>query len=636
MSDWQRDSLELGLDSREFRVSLPDAEVTDFRTRVWQGKDVPRALEELKPHYPTIPHALFHAMKVGDDAGLTLLGEKESDPLETRRWADIAMEAHRIAARLASKGIAKGDRVMLVLPTSVELITTFFGIQLLRAVPVPTYPPAMLERAESAIEKMQKIADSAKVRAVVTNRKLRLLIGELARDDRPLVSTENLLGDGELGEVQRRIRRSEPAFVQYTSGSTGNPKGVVLSHANIVANVHAIGQALEINRHDVTVSWLPLYHDMGLIGTLLFSIYWRIPLVLMSPSAFLLNPRRWLQAMTDYRGTLCAAPNFGYARCVKRVRDLEGLDLSSWRIALNGAEPVNAKTLDAFSEKFGAVGFRKKTFFPVYGLAEATLAVSFPGVHDEPITETVDRERLAFGHAEPAQEGARSVTLVSVGTSVPGHQVFVVDAHGQELPEREVGHVVVRGPSTMQGYLDEPERTREVLRDQTLWTGDLGYRSEGQLYVTGRVKDLIIVRGKNYYAEDMEVVAEQIDGVRAGCCVAFGVYDEEKASDLLVVVAETKLEDEQAQKILATSVAERVQTACGLRVDEVVLVPPGTIPKTSSGKRQRALCRDLYLRDELETRRTSTLKLAMVFARSGVGFVGAQMGKLLKRRPTHD
>jgi acyl-CoA synthetase (AMP-forming)/AMP-acid ligase II len=396
-------SLEVNLgEPREFRVSIPDVALEDFRTKAWTRADLEH--HKLEPYHPTLVHAFAYLAKVGGDTGVTLLPERATDPVEHRTWASLVSEAQKVAARLAGEGIRRGDRVLVVLPTSWEFLVTFFALGFLRAVPVPGYPPAMLERAELALDKLQRIAAHAGVKMVITTRRIRLIIGELATDAHPIVSTERLALPGPTGPIESRFRRSEPAFVQYTSGSTGHPKGVVLTHANLIANVHAMGQALRVNREDVGVSWLPLFHDMGLIGVLFFCIYWRLPLVLMSPTAFLMDPRRWLQAITDYRGTLSPAPNFGYSRCLKRVRELEGLDLSTWRIALNGAEPVSARTLDEFVEHFGPVGFRRSTFLPVYGLAEASLG-------DLPDRRRrVDHRQRRSGGARERRRGSRDRT----------------------------------------------------------------------------------------------------------------------------------------------------------------------------------------------------------------------------------
>jgi len=379
---------------------------------------------------------------------------------------------------------------------------------------------------------------------------------------------------------------------------------------------------------------LPLYHDMGLIGTLLFSIYWRLPLVLMSPTAFLVKPARWLAAIHRFRGTLSASPNFGYARCVRHVRaaQRQGLDLSCWRVALNGAEPVNAKTLLEFEQAFAPNGFSPAAMLPVYGLAEASLAVTFPRVGDPSRQLAVDRAALAAGHVRPATTDRPSTHLVCVGEPVPGHDVRVVDSAGLPVDPGEVGHIMVKGPSVMQGYFDDPKSTRAVLQDGWLWTGDLGFFEGGGLYVAGRAKDLIIIGGKNHYAEDVERVAEHVEGVRPGGAAAFGVYDEERARDILVIVCESYVDDEAGSAAVVEAVSEQVCQECRVTPDEVVLVPPGTIPKTSSGKRQRALCRQRYLTDQLVPQRTSKLRLAQIFIRSQAGHVRMLARRVLGKR----
>ncbi len=618
--------------SRVFRSSFPDIDAVGFRTGTWrQPHGDQRTLE---PLFPTVLHAFVQAQR--STRGITLVPDNPKEPEETRRYRDLLAAAEHFAGRLASRGVQPGDRVLVVLPTSFEYIIVYFAVQLVGAIPVPSYPPAMLEKAEVVLDRLVHIASHSGAAWFVTSRKLRLVLGDVAlrvESIQELISVERLSAEGQAGEYEARARGEEPAFIQYTSGSTGNPKGVLLSHRNLVSNVHAIGLALRISRRDVTVSWLPLYHDMGLIGVLLFCVYWQLPLVLMSPMAFLMQPARWLQAITRHGGTLSPAPNFAFARCVKRVTDAElaDLDLSTWRLAMNGAEPVNLNTVRAFEQRFGPRGFKRSTMLPVYGLAEASLAVTFTP-HGEPLRyEVVDRQALADGYAA-LDVGEGTVTVVSVGVPVPGHDVAVVDEQGQLLPDREVGHIVVRGPSVMEGYFRDPEKTAELLCEGWLWTGDLGYFVDGYLYITGRAKDLIIIRGRNYYAEDVEVQAEKVTGARAGGVVAFGVYDEAKAQDVVVIVCETKATDEATRTTLADDVMRHVQEACGLGIDEVVMVAPGTIPKTSSGKRQRGLTRVRYLAGELEPKRTSTAGLARVFARSGLGIVASHARRLLGTR----
>ncbi len=616
--------------SRVFRSTFPDAERHDFRTASWRLGPT----KELEPLFPTVLHAFIHAGRADDGRGITLVPENEGEPEETRSYGDLVREAQRFARRLAERGVRPGDRVLLVLPTSFEFVTTFFAVQMLGAIPVPSYPPALLERAEIALDRLCHIAGHAEAGWCVTTKKLRTLLGDLclrASSVREIVAVERL-AEGTEEVVDARARGADPGFIQYTSGSTGHPKGVLLSHKNLVANVHAIGQSLRINHRDVGVSWLPLYHDMGLIGVLLFCVYWRLPLVLMAPTTFLLRPIRWLKAISDHGGTLSPAPNFGFARCVQRVSAAEraGLDLSSWRLALNGAEPVNLQTVKAFVRDFGPCGFREDAMLPVYGLAESSLAVTFTTPGDPLRYEVVDRDELAQGRAELSPGG---VPIVSVGRPVPGHEVLVVGEEGELLPEREVGHIVCRGPSVMEGYFRDAEATAAVMQEGWLWTGDLGYFADGRLYVTGRVKDLIIIRGRNFYAEDLELQAERVRGIRAGCAVAFGVYDETRAADVVVLVCETKATEPAEREAIAAAVLDAVQQRCGLTIDEVALVEPGSLPKTSSGKRQRALTRELYLRDALGPRKTSGLRLATVFARGAVGLAASTARRLLGRRP---
>jgi acyl-CoA synthetase (AMP-forming)/AMP-acid ligase II len=621
--------------SRVFRSSFPDAEWTGFRTRSW-SLGTPRSAEELKPLHPTLLHAFAMAAKLDAETGITLIPESETAPEEHHSYRKIYHAATRAAGALATLGVRKGDRVLIILPTSFDFVISFFAVELLGAVPVPSYPPALLERAELALDRLRHIGTHADAWYCITSHKLRPLLGELAftiKNMRHLVPFEELLEGDPNRAPKARAHGADPGFIQYTSGSTGHPKGVLLAHENLVANIHAIGQACRINRDDRVVSWLPLYHDMGLIGALLFSIYWRLPLALMAPTTFLLRPSRWLTTIHKHRGTLSPAPNFAYALAVKRVRAHErvGLDLSSWRLALNGAEPVNLRTLVDFQRTYEPFGFKPEALLPVYGLAESCLAVTFPRPGQPLRYEVVDRSQLAAGHAVEAS-GQGSTAIVSVGQAVPGHEVLVLDETGAPLGDREVGHVVVRGPSVMRGYYNDPDATSAVVRGGWLWTGDLGYFSGGQLYVTGRAKDLIILRGRNHYAEDLERVAERVDGVRAGGSAAFGVYDEDKATDLVVVVCETKIPaaDEQRRTKLVEAIVERVSNDTGVHVDEVVLVPSGTIPKTSSGKRQRALCRELYLKDELTRTRTGRIRLMMVFARSGAGLLMSKARRLFQ------
>jgi fatty-acyl-CoA synthase len=628
--------------SRFFRSTFPDVDKTNFRTSAWQD-GVARHADELKPLYPTVLHALSvaassAAAERAPEVGITLVSERDGQPELHRSYAAIYQSAFNIALHLIELGIEKDERVLIVLPTSHEFVTSFFGILLAGGIPAPAYPPSGL-RLETGIDRLVHIASHARARFCVTSKRVKPVLGELhLRVDTlaHLVVVEELDRPTDRN-LALRVRSADPAFIQYTSGSTGKPKAVLLSHANLVANMHAIGQALQIRRTDITVSWLPMYHDMGLIGTLLFSIYWRIPLVLMSPLAFLARPSRWLWAIHRHKGTLSPAPNFAYALCVKKVSEKEraGLDLSSWRIALNGAEPVDLNTIEAFERVYGPLGFPGDAMFPVYGLAEASLAVTFPPPGQARQVERVDRAQLANGSAVPSPDPS-AIALVSLGHAVPGHSVSLVDEQGRTVNERQVGHIVVKGPSVMQGYFEDPETTRQVLRDGWLWTGDLGYFAGGNLYVSGRAKDLIILRGKNHYPEDVERVADQVSGVRAGNTLAFGVHDEKQGTEVAVMVCETRLQDKAARAALAERIMQKVAEMTELKLEEVVLVEPGTLPKTSSGKKQRGLVRQQYLDRTLGKSSTGKLQQVLIFARSGAGFLLARARKLLQSRREPD
>jgi 1-acyl-sn-glycerol-3-phosphate acyltransferase len=406
---------------------------------------------------------------------------------------------------------------------------------------------------------------------------------------------------------------SDPAFIQYTSGSTGSPKGVLLTHANLLANMRAIGRGVEARPTDVGVSWLPLYHDMGLIGSWLFCLHQGLPIAIFSPLAFLARPERWLWTIHERRATLSPAPNFAYELCVRKIPDaaLEGLDLSSWRCALNGAEPVSPATLDRFCRRFARYGFRREALMPVYGLAESSVALCVPPVGRGPKLDAVRREAFERdGRAAPAGAAdGPALTFVSVGKALPEHEVRVVDDAGADLPERTVGRLVFRGPSTTAGYFRKPEATAAItLPGGWLDSGDLAYQAEGELYVTGRRKDLIIKAGRNLVPQEIEEVASSVPGIRKGCVVAFGVSQEATGTESLIVVAETRETRPVEKERLVSAVVEKVAAAVDLPPDVVHLVAPGSVPKTSSGKIRRAATREAYLEGELGRPRRTPLR----------------------------
>ena len=390
------------------------------------------------------------------------------------------------------------------------------------------------------------------------------------------------------------------AILQFTSGSTSDPKGVMLPDRCILANIDAIAEAIGITSEDRAVSWLPLYHDMGLIGLLMTPMLAGFELVLGAPTDFLRTPGLWLEWISEYRGTITAGPNFSYALAARALRRQTGLDLSSWRLALNGAEPVDPAAVEAFCAAAAPHGFDPKAAFSVFGMAEATLAVTFPALGVGLEVDTVDRTALEHErYAAPAHpDGSDSTRLALLGHPLRGLELSIRDPEtGAELGDREVGELEIRGPSVTPGYYANPEATAAAFRGDWFRTGDLAYLLDGRLVVCGRLKDMIIVGGRNLFPEDIERAAGTVDGVRAGNVIAFG-SSRRRGREAIIVVAETRADDDTEP--MRHAVASSVSDAVGVPPVDVVLVRPGTLPKTSSGKLQRSLCRDRYHADQLE------------------------------------
>jgi fatty-acyl-CoA synthase len=515
----------------------------------------------------------------------------------------LEREAAGVAGGLRERGIGPGDTVSLMLPTGLDFLRSFLGILMARAVPVPIYPPVRLDRLEEYATRQAGILADAEARLLVTIGRARP-VASLLRPAVPslvdvLTADEVSVPGAPAAEVE--AEPSDVAFIQYTSGSTGRPKGVVLTHENLLANIRAIGEALEVQPTDVGVSWLPLYHDMGLIGSWLFCLHHGLPITLLPPTSFLARPERWLWAIHQRRATLSAAPNFAYELCARRIPEaaLEGLDLSSWRAALNGAEPVSPGTVERFTRRFAPCGFRRESLMPAYGLAECSVALALPPVGCGMRFDRVARRSFQDdGRAEPAEpDDPSALAFVSAGRALPGHEIRVVDDDGRDVPERTVGRLVFRGPSATSGYYRKPEATDAIaLPGGWLDSGDLAYRADdGDIHIAGRRKDLIIKGGRNLVPQEIEEVAAEVDGIRRGCVVAFGVEHPDSGTESLVVVAETRLADPTERERLESAVTERVAAAVDVPPDRVILAPPGAVLKTSSGKVRRAATRERYL-----------------------------------------
>lgn len=493
-----------------------------------------------------------------------------------------------------------------MLPTSIGYLQAFFGVLLAGAIPVPLYPPASRAQLEEHVRRHSEILSNARVEALITFHEaaaVARLLKTGVRELRHVLSISELTHSSGLQPLPREASADDIALLQYTSGSTGSPKGVELTHRQLLANIRAMGAAIDASDRDVLVSWLPLYHDMGLIGAWLGSLYYGCLLVLMSPNAFLSRPVRWLRAIHDYRGTISASPNFGYELAARRPteEELAGLDLSCLRIVFNGAEPVYAETLERFHHRFAPYGLRREAMTPVYGLAEAGVGVSFPPCGRGPLVDRVDRNALALrGEARPALErqgpdAAQTLTFVSCGRPLPGYRLRAVDAAGAELGERMEGDLQFAGPSATRGYYRNADATAALLCGEWRNTGDRAYLAAGELYITGRAKDVIIRRGRHFHPEEIETAIADAAGVRRGCVAAFGTRVAETGTERLVVVAETGEAEDSRRREIQSAITTRVTTAIGEPPDEVVLVAPHTVLKTSSGKLRRSATRQAYL-----------------------------------------
>lgn len=443
----------------------------------------------------------------------------ENNQCNEIRYSDLVLAAKKYAAGLQRQGVEPGTTVAIMLPTGAEYLYSFFGILLAGAIPVPVYPPANLYQLEDHLIRHIRILDNAQTKVLITFPEARAAAGLLkARVE----SLQTISAPVTLSEEQNEYsayptNASDIAFLQYTSGSTGQPKGVTLTHADLMANIRAMGSALQVDSTDKIVSWLPLYHDMGLIGAWLTSLYYAMPLVLMSPLSFIAHPARWLKAITQHRATISGAPNFAYELCLKKLTDneLAGVDLSSIRFFFNGAEPVSPKTLASFTERFARFGLRPEAVAPVYGLAELGVALAFPPLGRPPKIERIQRDPfIQSGKAIPAKEGDTGfLEFVACGQPLAGYQFRVVDQNGRELPEGQQGRLEFSGPSTTQGYYRNPEATERLIHGQWLDSGDLAYVSAGDIVPTSRLKDIIIRGGRNIYPHEVEEAVGRVDGI---------------------------------------------------------------------------------------------------------------------------
>lgn len=579
----------------------------------------------------------------GDDVRLLFVDGPAVPGIKPAAGDDAAQlfqyrELYELTCRAAScfrrHGVRKGDRVFLFLSTGPAFLAAFYGCQMLGAIAVPIAPPRSLSHLAGHLNRLAQICEPSVTVVGTTWMPLFRLARRSSRSalQKVVEETELFLAEAALDEPVP-VEPSDPAIIQFTSGSTGKPKGVTLSHANLFANIKAIGTAGGFRDGDVACCWLPLFHDMGLIGHVLNAMLWRVGLVLMPPEAFMNRPSRWLNALSRYGVAHSTAPNFAYVLCVRKIADREiaNLDLSRWRLAYCGAEPVHPETIRRFTDRFAAKGFKPNAFFPVYGLAEFTLAASFPEPEAPTHLDRVDRKLFeSEGVAKPisSENSLDAVEWVSVGKGMPGHGFRVVDSQGNKLAERRVGEIEISGPSVMLGYYRDPKATAETIRDGWLRTGDLGYVADGNLFVTGRSKDLIIKGGKNVYPQGVERAASSVTGVRAGCCVAFAVTNQLRGTEELVLICETRIRDEKEHTRLKNEIRKIVQDQIATSVDVVKLVSPGAVLKTSSGKLRRQDMRERYLLDQLQPERIPfTMRMGLY-----TEFMREKLRRLVRRK----
>lgn len=570
----------------------------------------------------------WRAQEQADQLAYTFLVDGESQT-ESFTYAELDQHARVIAARLQQMPV-EGARALLLYPPGREFIAAFFGCLYAGVIAIPVYPPdpANFDRT---LPKLVAITRDAQPIAVLTNAMILSMADTIAAQvpefrSAQWIATDRLPNAGAADWRMPTITERTLAFLQYTSGSTASPKGVMVSHGNLLHNEAQIQHAMELDERCVLAGWLPLYHDMGLIGNVLQPFFTGFPAVLMSPMSFLQKPIRWLRMISHYRATISGGPNFAYQLCVRKITPEQRatLDLSSWRLAFNGAEPVRAHTLEQFASTFAPCGFRREAFYPCYGLAEATLFVTGGAISAAPVIRHIQAAPLEQGQVVVNPDpDAETHAQVGCGHTYLGQTIAIVHPDTcTRCSDDQVGEIWIAGPSVTQGYWGRAETTMRTFRAHLidteegpfLRTGDLGFVTDGELFVTGRIKDLIIINGRNHYPQDIEMAVERChSAIRPGCCAAFTV--ERDGQERLVIAAEidrryrpgvdrapngsnsdnARLTDEIVQ-----SIRRAVKEQHDLQVYSVALLRAGSIPKTSSGKLQRFACRAGFLAETLE------------------------------------
>ncbi len=551
-----------------------------------------RRISELR----TVPDRIRAAADQGH--GIVFVDGDEHTPVP---WTQVLTEAEAMAAALQARGIGPGDHVGVLGPTTRDLVTTFQAIWLAGATLVVMPIPMRMASIEDFLEATRLRLKRADAKLLILDPSLAAFYTP-APGDPPSCTYADLVGDASDFRAAS-VDPSSLAILQFTSGSTSHPKGVMLPHDSVCNNVASVWIATEYGIHDdVLVSWVPLYHDLGLIGLLLVGMCAGGEFVQAAPQDFLARPARWMEWISRYGGTATAGPNFAYVLATRALTRAEGLDLSPLRIALNGAEPIHADQMRAFTDAGERFGMPPGCVFPAFGMAEVCVAGSFSVPMDGLLTDVVDRVALeAEGYAAPVETGTDNAReLVRLGRPMTGLEMRVVDRHsGHVLSNREVGELQIAGTSMMAGYYQDTEATTLAFDGKWLRTGDLAYMIDDELVICGRIKDLIVIGGRNVFPEDVERAAAEVAGVRPGNVIAFGV-ERRRGKESMVVVAEIRDADSGDSSVIMDGIHRRVLEVVGIPPHEICLVAAGSLPKTSSGKLQRSLCRRLWEEGDLE------------------------------------
>jgi acyl-CoA synthetase (AMP-forming)/AMP-acid ligase II len=518
-------------------------------------------------------------------------------------YQDVLHRAQKAAAALQARGLQRGDRVALILSTSIEFFDALLGVQLAGGIPAALYPPFRLGKLDEYFARLRKMLTKIGAKYLITEGRIRKLLGP------GVVGVESLREVLEAKDLQTGGGRwqpvdvdpEQPAFLQFSSGTTVEPKAVMMTHTNLLANLTMMQQCLVYRGEDEIdngcVCWLPLYHDMGLVGCLYLGMYYPGTVTYMGPDTFLARPAIWLRTLSRYKSAISPAPHFAYSLCATKIKDaeMEGVDLSRWRAALNGAEPIESDGVQRFTERFARWGFQPTAMTPVYGLAEAGLGVTFTDLDDLPRFTEFSREGLWNGGTAHLGSGRR---IVSVGRALPSVEVAIFDDQEQRVPDGRVGRIWAKGPSITKGYWESPELTANMIHGDWLDTGDLGFFHEGELYIAGRAKDLIIIRGRNYAPQEMEELLLDVEGVRKGCAVAVSTMVEGEGEQL-IILAEKDPRSKRPEKEVIAEINHCILTGLSLKPRDVELLESGTLPRTSSGKLRRSEALRQFLMGEL-------------------------------------